>query len=181
MNLLPTTEKNELRKGLKLRLIVVFLILISISFFIGFVMLWPSFFMTLDYFGSNNSENYSVGNESDSAMEQTLNLPAEINEKLSILQSDLNAVSVVESFNKIISFLPKEVSLNSVAFSRNQIVGEKKGVVITVAGTALNRDSLVAFSNLLKNSNFFSAVDMPVSSLAKDKNLPFTMKIFIET
>jgi hypothetical protein len=70
--------------------------------------------------------------------------------------------------------------LDSISVEKNKRYQTKTGTVVLVGGTASERDSLVSFLKALEESKSFSAVDVPISSLTKDKNLPFSMTIFIE-
>lgn len=180
MNLLPNTEKKALKKGLKLRFMLAALFLLSVSFLVGFIMLLPSYFLTLVNFSEIMPENFALKAKNDGSIEKILNLPVEIDSKLKIFQLNVNGVSPTDSFSKIIGYLPEKVKLNSVLFARNQIYKEKNGIVILISGMALDRDSLVSFSTHLKESNLFSAIEVPVFSLTKERNLPFSMNIFIE-
>lgn len=180
MNLLPITEKETLKKGLKLRLVGAALFLLSAVFFIGFVMLLPAYLLTLEYLPKDDTKNNSPERKDDNAIKEVLKLPEEINSKLKLFQSNINNISVIDYFSKIVNFLPKNVTLNSISFSRDQNYKEKNGLLILVSGIAIERDSLVLFSNSLKESGLFSSVDVPVSSLTKDRNLPFSMNIFTE-
>jgi hypothetical protein len=180
MNLLPKTEKETLKEGLKSRFIIVASFLVAASFLMGFIMLLPSYFLTLVSSLEGTSGNNYPGAENKDSIEKILNLPEEINSKLKFFQSNINNVSVADSFYKITSHLPGGVTLNSVSFSRNQVYKEKTGTAILISGTAFDRDSLISFSTNLKDSNSFSSVEVPVSSLTRDRNLPFSMNIFIE-
>jgi hypothetical protein len=177
MNLLPKTEKEDLKKGLKLRLIVVTSFLLSASFLIGFVFLLPSYFLVSSYFSKANSAGDLLGSKDDDSVKKILNLPTEINSKLVFFQSNISSTSLADYFSKIVGYLPAGVRLNSVSFSKNK-TNSKNGDALIVSGVAIDRDSLILFSTLLKKSNLFLTVDVPVSSLAKDKNLPFSMNIF---
>jgi hypothetical protein len=180
MNLLPKTEKEALEKGLKTRLAVMIMFLLAASFLIGSIMFLPSYFLASGYFSKAVSENYLLGSKDDDSVKKIINLPTEINSKLNFFQSNIKDVSVADYFSKIVDNLPSGVKLNSMSFSKNQNYKEKNGTVILVSGIAASRDSLVSFSALLEKTNLFSTVDVPVSSLTKDKNLPFSMNIFIE-
>lgn len=176
MNLLPKTEKDLLKKGLKHRSIIILMIAISASFAIGIIMLVPSYFLISGLIpGTAESQP-----EKNDSRDEILNLPEEINQKLNILRQNINQISVKESLSRIIGYMPKEISLNSISFSRNQAFKGQSGTVISISGVAADRDSLVSFTTLLRESNAFAGVDMPVSSLAKGSNLPFSMNIFIE-
>ena len=180
MNLLPNTEKEALRKGFKLRSLILGSLSVSVFFLVGIVMLLPSYFLASGNFSKAVSENSLYDTEDEVSAVELLDLPEEINAKLKFLQTENNAVSSVEAIFEVIKYLPAGVKINSVLFERNKVREDKNGVTILVSGLALDRDSLISFSNLLKKSNFFSTVDLPVSSLTKDKNLPFSVNIFIE-
>jgi len=181
MNLLPKTEKELLKKGLKNRFLIVAMFLISAFFIAGFIMLIPSYVLTLEYFSKNDLENNFAKVNDENSIEKILNLSTEIDSKLKFFQFSINNnSSAIDSISKIVNSLPGGVLLNSISFSREQDYKEKRGTVILVSGTAYDRNSLVSFSNILKESNSFSSVDVPVSSLTKDRNLPFSMNIFIE-
>jgi len=157
---------------------IILLILLSFSFLAGIIMLLPAYFMTPGHFFMKMPVNQNFSEPS--LVEQILNIPEEINSKLNIFQSSLVNISATEYLSEIINYLPGEVTLDSINFSQDKNYKESDGTLITISGVAINRDSLVSFSNLLKNSSTFSEVNMPVSSLAKEKNLPFTINIFIE-
>jgi hypothetical protein len=180
MNLLPKTEKENLKKGLKSRFTIVALSMLSLSLFVGFIMLLPSYFLVSSYLSEVVSENNISKSKDDASIKKILNLPVEISSKLDFFQSNISDISVVDYFSKVIGYLPKGVRLDSVSFSRNSDKG-KNSTVVLVSGTSLDRDSLVSFSTLLENSNLFSSVEVPVSSLTRDKNLPFSMNLLIKS
>lgn len=180
MNLLPDTEKEDLKKGLKARWIIVSAFMLSASFLAGLVVLLPPYFLTLGNLYRVDRESYSLNSKNEDLAKELLSLPEEVDSKLKFLQSRLADVSAFDSFSQIVELLPPGVELNFVSFARNRNYGDKSGLVISVSGTALNRDSLVFFSDLLKESKMFSSVDIPVSSLVKGKDLPFDINVFIE-
>lgn len=180
MNLLPITEKDNLKKGLRLRFLILISFIVSGAFLAGIVMLAPAYLIGLGNFSRLNFENNSPRVEASDSDTQFLNLPAEIDAKSKFLQNYNSSVKVMDSFTEIVKFLPEEVKLDSINFIRGQSLDNKKGASIIISGIASNREMLISFSNSLKNSDTFSDVEVPVSSLTKDKDLPFTMNIFIE-
>jgi hypothetical protein len=180
MNLLPQEEKENLKKGLKLRSLILISFIIAAFFLIGLVMLLPPYFLATGNLSKVSSENSLSGDESATSTKQFFDLPSEIDSKLKLLQSVNDGMPVMDSIFSIIKYLPTGVKLNSISFTKDQIYKDKTGIVILISGMASDRDSLVKFSTLLKESNLFSGIDVPVSSLTKDKNLPFSMNVFIE-
>jgi hypothetical protein len=180
MNLLPKTEKENLKKGLKLRFVILVSFLLAGSFLAGLIMFLPSYFLASSYLNEATTVNYFLKPKGGGSVKDILNLPNEINLKLSFFQSDVKSASIADYFSKIVNFLPAGVRLNSVSFSKNQDSKEKKNATILVSGISTDRDSLILFSNLLKKSETFSDVSIPVSDLTKSVNLPFTITIYIK-
>jgi len=178
MNLLTDTEKENLKKGLNTRFAIISLFLISLSFLIGVIMLVPSYLLTKEHL---SIAGVSKSPEADENLSREIaNLPAEINPKLEIFRSHLKDFGTVDTISKIIMFLPESVTINSLSLSRDQNQKEMKGVSVLISGIANDRDSLVSFSSSLKGSGYFSSVEIPVSNLTKEKNVPFSINIFID-
>lgn len=179
INMLPKTEKDDLKKGLKLRFVIMASLLSAGAFLIGFVMLVPSYLLSSGYFGGSASDDLSRSNE-DESIKELLSLPVEIDAKLGFFRSSVKNISVADYLSRIVEALPPGVKLKSLSFSRSQNFEDKIGTLISVSGQAANRDSLISFSNSLRSLGLFSAVEVPVSSLTKDRDLPFSIDIFIE-
>jgi hypothetical protein len=181
MNLLPKEEKDLIKGTFKSRSIGAALYVVSFVLISGIVMLMPVYFVSTGYMQEDSVRGGSGSKIIDSGeVEELLKIPEEINAKASFVQSFVSMPSSVETINKIFSFLPEGVFLKSVNFDRNQTFKGKTGTVVLVSGNALTRDSLLKFSNSLKESKEFSQVEIPVSSFAKDKNLSFSITVLIE-
>jgi hypothetical protein len=48
---------------------------------------------------------------------------------------------------------------------------------MAVSGKAVSRDALLSFSKALKSNHRFESVDLPVSNLAKSKDIEFSISI----
>ena len=178
MNLLPSTEKYNLKKGLRLRFFIIAGLLLTVSFFLAPVMLFPSFFLAREHLSLANLLVDQNDSEDEEFTKNILELPEEINSKLLIFQSRITDKGMAELLSVIISNLPLKVKLNSISFTKNQSDKGKKGVTFVITGIALDRDALVSYGAALRESKSFSSVDVPVSSLTKEKDLPFSMNIF---
>ncbi len=56
----------------------------------------------------------------------------------------------------------------------------KDEIKITVRGTARDRESLIEFEKKLESQKSFSSVDLPISNLAKEKDIDFTIGIVMK-
>ena len=178
MNLLPNAEKDLLKKGLKLRSVALTLILVAAAFISGLVMLLPSYFLTRDHFSSAVSSQDSQKIQ-EAEMTEDQKLPEEIESKMKFLQSHVATKSAMVSISKALEVLPSKVTIHSISFIRSQTYKGKVGTVIQLSGSSLDREALVSFSTILKDSKQFTSVDMPVSNLTKEKDLPFSVTLFI--
>ncbi|MDE2058069.1 MAG: hypothetical protein KGI78_04490, partial [Patescibacteria group bacterium] len=70
------------------------------------------------------------------------------------------------------------VALTSLAYDRG---GGKRPGVLTVGGVAASRDDLRAYELALGGAPGFASADLPVSSFAKDANIPFTITVTLAT
>lgn len=179
MNLLPKQHKEDLRNGFKLRFFITTMFVVSASFLIGFIMLLPSYFLTPGRFIEMEPENFYADEDSAPANE-ILGLPEEIDSKLKFLQTHLSSASATHILSEVVLSLPDGVGLDSITLVRDASYKGKNGVAVSISGNAPDRESLLAFSSSLRESDFFSEVDVPVSNLARDRNLPFSIEMLIE-
>lgn len=175
MNLLPQTEKDILRKGFKARSYIVLSNILSVSVFIGLVMLSPAYFFADSHLESI-ALNASAKGEDQDAVKTALQIPDEINSKLAFMESYVKNPSMADYISSVTSYFTDKIHVNSISIGRKS----KKGITIVVSGIASDREALVSFASDLKSSNKFGSVDVPVSSLTRDKDLPFSITIFIE-
>lgn len=177
MNILPPKEKKILKKGFILRFYLTATILLGAAFLIGTILLIPSYLLTRSVSVEDEVGEYISSNE---IADEILNLPTEVEIKLGFFQAQLNEVSVSKTLAEVIGQKKSGISVNSISFNRKGQAGEKSGVMITVGGIAYDRNSLISFEDALNQSSAFSSVTLPVSNLAKDRNIPFSVNVFVE-
>lgn len=66
------------------------------------------------------------------------------------------------------------IKITSLSFQK---ISEEGGVRLEVNGIADNRDILIQYSNNLKDVESFKDVTVPISSLTKNTNIPFSITI----
>jgi hypothetical protein len=77
---------------------------------------------------------------------------------------------VVSIIEKIFSAKSSNISLSSVSLDH-----KSDSWSLSVGGRAATRESLVDFSKKLGGISDFSGIDLPVSSLAKNKDISFSI------
>lgn len=175
MNLLPETEKKLIKKGLNLRFLIVFSLLVALALLVGIVSLVPAFVLAkaklMETTLLAQAENHSRTIET----EKILAVPEEIKSKTEIFLKSIPKFRVAEIFYLIAKDLPAGVVVKSVSFA-GQSAGQTPREV-RVSGVSGDRQSLIAFSDKLRAESLFVGVEVPVSSLTREKNLPFSIKI----
>lgn len=70
----------------------------------------------------------------------------------------------------------ENVTLNSYKLLRTgNVIGD-----IVISGVAADRESLVDFSSSLEDIEDFVSAEIPLSNLAKDRNIPFTINVVLK-
>mgnify|MGYP003474449490 FL=1 len=76
-------------------------------------------------------------------------------------------------FKKIIEKKTSSITIGSFSFSR----GNNGNKTLRVVGTALNRKELLAFQSALSESGDWTQVDLPLSTIAREADIPFEMSL----
>lgn len=179
MNLLPKKYKDDLKEGFKQRFFVTSMFTVATSFVVGSIMLLPAYFLIPKNLAEIN-DGFYLENDDTHLANEILKLPAEIDFKVKFLQTSMSGPSITNVLSEIVSNLPQGVVLDSVNFIRQPEPAEGTSSQISISGIAKNRESLVSFSETLNKSVIFSGVELPVSNLARDKDLPFSMQVTIK-
>lgn len=112
---------------------------------------------------------------SDNAEAESKEIEAEVRtlkEKLSYAKADAGDVPFSSVLERVGSRREPGISITSISLRR----GAEKGA-ISISGRASTREALVAFAKSLQGEPSFSRVDLPVSSLAKSRDIPFSIGI----
>jgi hypothetical protein len=172
--LIPTTLRKSLHHEYHLRAGVAFLFMFSMAWVVGIVSLLPSFVHVM-----------TEKNVADSTL-QSLKKASDANTSASAgngITKQANALALFNdqskgktSYSSVIGSIVNvrgDVGFTSISVSRTGTTT----VIVTVQGTAPSRDSLMAFKGRLESTVNGNKVDLPVSELAKSKDLQFSLTI----
>lgn len=169
--LLPQEQRDFLLKQYHMRLGIVTLFLFSGLVFIALILLVPSYFLAKgernEILQERKTIEQSIDAESDQDIERAL---SELNNNISILNTPDQEPSSLISF--IIENKSKSIHLNAFLYKYSP-----EESTLSVSGRADSRKELLAFSKKLQSNSEFKEVDLPISNLAKDSNIPFTINI----
>lgn len=173
--LLPDEEIKTLEREYRTRFLIIALFFISCGVVLGLISLIPSFF--LSYVQKNEvSQRAEQIRQSRKAsgideIEKELVRSQAIAEQIT---TDEDGIAYSNSIQKIISHRSQQILLSS--FEISHVLGTTTPYEAVMQGKALTREALLQFKKELESDTSFSKVDLPLSDLAKSKNINFTLK-----
>jgi len=174
INLIPLHARKQVKIEYWVRVISVWMILLAMGCIVVSFLLVPSLVLIRTQLSAYGGE-YQNANE--------------LNGVYDVLEQDVRTANTVamklvsankgESFTTLLAEVQEiaknKVTLQTVSFRR---VGEKVETV-NVAGVSVSRSALVTFRDALEGHELFESVELPLSNLAKDKDVPFSIVIVI--
>lgn len=171
INLIPPDAKGAIRREYIVRVSSVWIALV------GCALLGASFLLLPTYLFYSNQIRASVREAASS--EERLEAYERMRASLSEAQTFAKRLSLsIESVraSDILAHI-EDALTEAIALEGLQIVQEEKGTRIEVRGKARTRDALRVFLRRIESDTYFLDAQVPVSDLAKDTNLLFTMTV----
>lgn len=176
-NLLPNHSKKIISKDYILRRYSVILgVVVFVEIWL-IIFLFPS--LVTSYFKEKDLL-YQVDSVKGSNIAKDAGLVSDMivstNTKLGLYENEFNYPQIVPIIKDILSYKTTSISFTDFMY---EFTGASTAT-ISVRGRALTRESLVSFVRSIEDSNIFKEVDLPVSNLAKDRNIDFTVNLYFE-
>jgi len=172
--LLPQQEKKRLHKEYLARLFIVALTFIFCAQVIGIISLVPAFLLSKAKVDQITAEQRALGQTLEK--ERDVDLDEDIKKakaQVDQLQLSTTTMATGKLFESIIN--DRTAGIKIVSFNLDRRDGSQSSLVLN--GTAITRDTLVLFQKTLEKEAMFSLVDLPVSDLAKSRDLTFSLRI----
>ena len=172
---LPHDEKKEIRRDYRVRALIVLLFFISTAVIVGIGALFPA------YIHASLEEGLYL--RQASALKQTDEAAA-----LSVAEKDLSeSSSLMSALAGSVTPDPFSSAIADVVSARGNmelssfsLTRSSSGLSITIEGLAPTREALLSFKSRLEALSPGISVDLPVSELARESNIQFSIQI-IET
>lgn len=175
INLIPATAKHSLIKEYWVRTATVWFFLWSVAILLGVFILIPSYVLT-------HSQVSAYKDSAQSATEKIANFETVSKE---LARAGVWAGMLKENFshpnNSQYIALFRSLEGDGITISQISITWGDSGVEpIIVAGIADNRQALATFRDTLVAQKVVTDVNLPLSNLAKDKDIPFEVTVTID-
>ncbi len=174
--LLPEDEIKSLRREYRIRLIIIFLFFISIAVVIGILSLFPAYLAVYspDTWALARYDEQQVNKQliSTEEMQKQLARTQMIVQKITVAEDSAGYADMVEN---ILSHRTGKISITSFDLSRS--AGTTTSAVAVITGKASSREALINFKKNLEGDTRFKKVELPLSDLAKNRDIKFTLTI----
>lgn len=173
INLLPIDEKRGFDKTYALRFAAVVFFLLSVGMIVAYILLVPSFFLTITKERLVKNERELVEKSQEFiAFEDLRETVRIINERIMVMDRSREPLVHEYLITKLLLLKTDNILLTSIAYSKN---GED--LQVELRGQARDRVSLVAFTQILERDDFIDVVSAPVSNYVSADNLNYVLQL----
>ncbi|MCA9359177.1 hypothetical protein KC926_03160 [Candidatus Kaiserbacteria bacterium] len=174
INLIPPLAKKSLLIEYWVRVATVWLMLISVALLCSAAIMWPAFVLI-------DGQVSVYETSAAEAMEKTADYK---NVSKDLVLSSQQAKIIVDERNIDLfsEYIDLIESLQTSSISVSQITLSREGVGIApirIVGIASDRQALASFRDRLLEQEIVKSVDLPISSLASDKDAHFSITVVI--
>ncbi len=176
INLLPKKEKKEIAKSLYCKLLLLFLVTMSVSIVITSVSILPSYFLSSAKDKISDLKLNAQKNEPVPVPDQqTLLTIKDLKNKISLVDNSEKNKFIVSSkvINAVIIKKTPNIKITDISYSNDPLVGKK----VSIQGTAPSREVLLLFREALESDVNFKQVNLPISNFVKGSNIQFILSL----
>lgn len=175
-NLIPDSLRGTIKSEYRLRLSVmalVFIISIEVAFLVFITPSWMiSYYREKDAMADIQKIN-DASTSTGAPIQPTIKA---LNIKFSVVDTALQYPKMMPFIDGILSRKTSAIVLNKFLYT---VISGKTGT-LNIEGVSATREALVEFQKSLQDSGLFKTIDLPISNLAKSKNIPFTLSTTLE-
>lgn len=172
INLIPQTAKRYVVREYWLRVITSWLFLISIVGLLVAILCLPSYVLL-----TSLDRSMAVKIDDARAVEEKFRAAEKEVKETNALLIHVADNSYSNNFSNIIKELD-DIAGPNIEITRINLKEEAGSVdVIALSGVALNRTSLAQFRSALEGSSNFESVELPISNLAQESNIIFSLTV----
>jgi hypothetical protein len=175
-NVLPDILKKEIKTDYQLHkwfVIVVAIFFLQVTFLISFLPSWVNSYskekeLTDQVSSMSKSSSYQNADAASSVIEST-------NAKLKIISTNLGYPKITPLIKSILTNKAQGILISEIIYASSNATS----AVISFGGVSNSRESLIKYADTLEQSKTFKKVDLPISNLAKNKDIDFSINLII--
>lgn len=175
--LLPEKEMRSLKREYRTRVFIILLFFISCGIIIGIISLFPAFILSYSQ-GKDSIEKIETIHKNRESRGIDL-ISKELSDNYQMikkLKSENGIAKVSDIIFEISKLRPNQISLNSFQIDKTKETATSS-ISVIIQGKAMARESLIIFKKNLESDKRIIKVELPISDLAKSKNVPFSVRL----
>lgn len=174
LNILSTTEKKKVLVEYRLRLAVVSVSAVGVLVLASLALLIPPYLLALSKYNAANEQLSALeAKYGDTKKEKEIAAQIrDINTKIALLSSASTntRLSPPQVISDILT--KKNSAIKIIGITYDSATNQER---IVLTGTAVDRDSLANFVEVLKKDSTFTSITLPISSYVKSENIDFSL------
>lgn len=178
--LLPEKEIRTLKREYFTRFIIVIIFFVSLAILSGILSLVPSYMKS--YVKEQESlkqvESLQKGRQARGTDAITTELGATY-KLIKSVKEDGDSVSFAESISDIVNLRTPQIFYSSMSIQKAD-KSATSSLTVIIQGKAVTRDSLIKFKKNVEANPNVSRVDLPISDLAKSKDITFAVRFLLK-
>ncbi|MDQ3089824.1 MAG: hypothetical protein M3Q24_01565 [bacterium] len=174
--LLTEEQRVKVQKEYSQRRIVVLLVFLCAALSMGVVGLFPAYVVSASKEKDANQRIQILNQTLSGIRAEDLSVRLQdINTKIKLFAAAPSSDRPYEYYKEIISLRSNGIALSELSYRKKDGKAE-----YSLGGVASDRRALIEFQNNLNNSLFFTNVNVPISDLAKSKDIDFNLTLEAE-
>lgn len=177
LKLLTEEYRHKVEHEYFIRRIIVALSALILVLVIGMVGVLPSYMLS-NIRQSEALSQTKVANSAGLRGDETMlkEWLSETNKRLKTVSPSLDTDRPSNFVDEVLKQQVESIHITNFSWTRAQLGKEKGDILLSITGLALDRQSLITFREHMNASERFSNVVLPISDLAKDKDIVFQIK-----
>ena len=172
INLIPPGAQKKVKHEYWIRVVSVWLMLGAIAFLMITILNIPAYLLVKNQLEFLTTEYQSASDDKRVFAELSQEL-RDANNIGTLLRTQKETYLFSEIITEIKTQAPGTVILRGFTIRRDD-----GGIIsITVRGQSASRNTLASFRDAIEASDMFESAELPLSNLAKDKDIPFNISI----
>lgn len=177
--LLPEKEMRSLKREYRIRVFITLIFFISCGIIIGIMSLFPAFILSYSQGKDSLDKIETIQKSRESRGIDTISKDLSDNyQMIKKLKTGNGMMKVSEIVFEISKLRPSQISLTSLKIDKEKETATSS-ISIILQGKAIARESLITFKKNLEGDKRIIKVELPISDLAKSKNISFSVRLIL--
>jgi len=176
-NVLPYKQKKRVRSEYARRLISVTLSFLLVTIFFALILLLPSYVLSTSRAHTTKGQiDLIIKYVQEQGGDDSAEVLRAMNVKISALRNNSSAISFERIIDAALRHRGSHIVWGGITYEYTADGDTEEGRAV-ISGTANTRDSLLGFVERLESDTLFSEVDLPISNLAEERDVRFSIRL----